>query len=243
MIFNPKSAIGLQGCRYLEKLVVIMIPFVPPEAYRSEEFVACEMNGPIHALSFINSVIVPRPIAFITTFGPGGIVNAAPFSYFNIACTNPPMISVAIERRKGERKDTSRNIMVHKEFVVNICSIELAQAISLAGGDFPPDVSEIELSNLSLLPSEIVSVPRVANTLAQIECKLHQALELGRDPTDLILGEIVKVHLHKKIVGKDGKIEVEALNPLARLSGSTYAYLKDYFNIPRGVFDQKSLQR
>ncbi len=208
---------------------------VKPRAYAAEEFVRYEIVGPIHASSFLNSLVVPRPIAFVTSMGPGGVINAAPFSYFNIVCTNPPMLSIAIERRKGVRKDTSRNIAAVGEFAVNICSIEMAKAISVAGGDFPPDVSEIELTGLSLIPSEEISVPRVANSLAQIECKLFKIEELGEDPTDLILGRIVKVHVHKSAINAQGKIDIEKLNPLARLAGSTYAKLSDYFNIPRGL--------
>lgn len=208
---------------------------MPPKAYEAEEFLPYEIEGPIHANSFLNSIVVPRPIAFVTTIGPGGMINAAPFSYFNMACTNPPMLSIAIERRKGIRKDTSRNIAERKEFVVNICSIDLAKAASIAGGDYPPEMSEIDLAQLSLIPSTEISTPRIANSLAQIECTLFQIIELGKDPTDLILGQIVKVHVHKSVLNNQGRVDFEKLNPLARLSGSTYAKLTDYFNIARGL--------
>lgn len=206
-----------------------------PRACPAEEFVRYEAGGPIHASSFINSLVVPRPIALVTTVGRNGVVNAAPFSYFNIACTNPPMVSIAIERRRGERKDSARNIVERGEFVVNVCSVEMAKGVSIAGGDFPPEVSEIELAGLSLLPSVRVGAPRVANCLAQIECTLFQTIELGLDPTDLILGKIVEVHVHRSVIGEGGKIEIGKLNPLARLAGSGYAKLTDYFNIPRGI--------
>lgn len=206
-----------------------------PATYDIGDFVNYEMDGPVHANSFLNSLIIPRPIAFVSSIGPEGIINVAPFSYFNVACTNPAMVSLAIERRKGIRKDTSRNIVEHGSFVVNLCSIEMAKSISIAGGDFAPNVSEVDLAKLSLLPSSVVKAPRIANSLAQLECSLFQVIELGEDPTDLILGRIEKVHVHKSVVGEDRKILIERLNPLARLAGSTYAHLSDYFKIPRGL--------
>ena len=202
------------------------------QIFSQEDYIVYELDGPIRSSSFINSLVVPRPIAFITTLSEEGIVNAAPFSYFNIACTNPAMVSVAIERRNGERKDTSRNIVATHEFVVNICSLELAQAVSISGNDFPPHVSEIELAGLSLIPSQKIRAPRIANTLAQLECRLYKIIELGKDSTDLILGEIVQVHVHKTILNDEKKIDPVKINPLARVAGPTFASLSNYFDIP-----------
>ena len=206
-----------------------------PPVYSHDDFILHEMNGPIHAASFINSLIVPRPIAFITSISPGGIINAAPFSYFNVACTNPAMVSIAVERRNGVRKDTSRNIADTKEFVINLCSVDLAKAVSIAGGDYLPTISEIDLTDLSLIPSEKIAVPRIANTKVQLECTLFQIIELGNDPTDLILGKIVNVHIHKELIDPKKRIDISKLNPLGRLAGSTYAELGSFFDIPRGL--------
>jgi len=208
--------------------------FLPP-AHDLEDFFIHDFETIHYSANILNSLILPRPIAFITTIGMSGIINAAPFSYFNIACTKPAIVSIAIERREGHQKDTSRNITQTKEFVVNICSLELAKAISVASGDFPPEMSEIELTKLSLIPSHVVKPPRVANTFAQIECQVHQIIEVGADPTDLILGKVVKVHLHKNLLNQKGRVDIEKLNPLARLSGTTYAKIGSFFDIPRGL--------
>lgn len=212
-----------------------MPSFPLPEVNQQTDFIDHDFANAHYSANVLNSLILPRPIAFITTIGASGVVNAAPFSYFNIACTKPAMVSIAIERREGHPKDTSRNILLAKEFVINICSQDIAKAISVASGDFPPTVSEIELSKLSLIPSLLVSPPRVANTLAQLECRLSQVIEVGEDPTDLILGRVVKVHVHKSLMNEKGRIDVERLDPLARLSGTTYAQIKNFFNIPRGL--------
>ncbi len=205
-----------------------------PKVHSPEDYLIHDIAGETHCCSFLNSVVVPRPIAFVTSLGPTEIVNAAPFSYFNVVSTNPPIISLAIERRNGERKDTSRNIILNREFVVNICSIDLAKAVSIAGGDFSAEISEIDLAKLSLLPSEEVSVPRIANSLIHLECILYQVIEIGNDPTDLILGQVVKCHIHKHVL-IDGYINTEKLNPLARVSGPIFAKLGNFFEIQRGL--------
>lgn len=202
-----------------------------PEAYQYEAFLSQDLDGASEPYKLLNSIIVPRPIAFITTKSENGIINAAPFSYFNAVCTEPVLISVAISRRNGQRKDTSRNIFATKEFVINICSVDLAKVISFAAQDFPPDISEIDLSKLSLLASKKISVPRIANTPIQMECVFKQTIEFGENRGDLIIGEVVNIHLHKKILDSKGHIDFEKLNPLARLSGKTYAELTNFFDI------------
>lgn len=187
----------------------------------------------------LNAIIVPRPIAFVTSMGANGIVNAAPFSYFNIVCTEPSILSLAIEKRNKLRKDTVRNIDFLKEFVINICSIEMATAISIAGRDFPPEISEIEIANLALIDSEVVKVPRIANTFVQLECKLHQIIEICEGQSDLILGSVVKIHVHKDIINKNGYIDTQKLNPIARIAGPTYAKVSDYFDIPNSPYAEK----
>lgn len=206
-----------------------MVAILIPPAYANEEFVTQEP----HCTGILNSLIVPRPIAFVTTKGSNGVINAAPFSYFNIACTEPAIISIAIEHRDGMRKDTARNILLSKEFVINICSHDIAHAVNFASGDFSAEISEIELTKLSLLPSHKISVPRIANTLAQIECRLNQIVNLGDKPAELILGDVVKIHLHQDLLSHNDRIDFSKLNPLARLGGSSYAKLSDFFDLAR----------
>lgn len=202
------------------------------KAHHQNEFITHDLAELSTPYQFLSSIIVPRPIAFITTKDKNGIVNAAPFSFFNAVCSHPPIISVAIGRREGnQRKDTSHNIHSTKEFVINICSIEHAKAVSLAGKDYPPTVSEIDLTNLSLIPSVKISVPRIANTLIQMECHFLQSIEIGEHVTDLILGQVVNAHLHKDILTSKGRMDFEKLNPLVRLAGTTYAKIHEIFDI------------
>ncbi len=206
-----------------------------PTGLSELDFISQEMEECSFVTPLLNALVSPRPIALITSVGPNGVVNAAPFSYFNIVCTDPPILSIAIQRRRGMRKDTAHNILFLKEFVVNICSLDLLKAVSLVGGDFPPNVSEVELAGFSLLPSSQITVPRIANCLAQMECILHQAISVGYDQSDLILGEIVRTHVHKEILDSAGGVDLEKLNPLARLSSHTYGRVDALFDLPRGL--------
>ncbi len=206
-----------------------------PEKYVTEDFTSYDMRGSTHSSNLINSIVVPRPIALITSKGLNGVVNAAPFSYFNAVCTEPHLVSIAIQQRSGERKDTARNVLASKEFVINICSLNLAKSVSIAGGDFPPEVSEVELANLSLLPSQKISVPRIANTLIQMECILDQVIEVRKGIADLILAEVVRIHIHNDILNHSGYVDVQKLNPLARLTGIAYAKVDPFCEIPRGL--------
>ncbi|MBI2570216.1 MAG: flavin reductase family protein [Candidatus Schekmanbacteria bacterium] len=184
---------------------------------------------------WMTGLIVPRPIAFVTTLGPAGLVNAAPFSFFNGVCSTPPLVSLAISRRGAELKDTLRNVLERRELVINICNAAIAKAISVAAGDFGPELSEIELTGLSLLPSTTIKTPRVANAPAQLECRLDQAVEVGGGKATLVLAEITMIHVHRAIVDERGRVDIDRLDPLARLSGTGYARLGERFNIPRGL--------
>jgi flavin reductase (DIM6/NTAB) family NADH-FMN oxidoreductase RutF len=202
-----------------------------PKAHQEDEFITHTLEDLTSPYPFFNSLIVPRPIAFVTTKGENGIVNAAPFSYFNAVCSHPTMISLAIEWRDGQRKDTPNNILKTKEFVINICNLEMAKAVTQAGQDYPPHISEIELAKLSLIPSMRVSVPRIANSPIHLECVLQRMIEIEESRSDLFIGKIVKVHLHKILFNSEGRIDFSQLNPLARLSGKTFASLGNFFEV------------
>lgn len=204
-------------------------------AYSMEDFTYFDTTASSCSSNFINSIVVPRPIALITSKGENEIINAAPFSYFNVVCASPFIVSIAIQRRNGERKDTARNIVASKEFVINICSLNLAKSVSIAGGDFPPDMSEVELANFSLLPSNKISVPRIANTSIQMECILDQMIEVRTGFVDLILGEVVCVHVLCDILNSNGYVDIQKLNPLSRLSGIAFAKTIHFCEIPRGL--------
>jgi flavin reductase (DIM6/NTAB) family NADH-FMN oxidoreductase RutF len=199
------------------------------QTHSAETFVTHHLRESNLPYAFLNSIIVPRPVALITTLGEKGIVNAAPFSYFNAVCKDPVILSVSISKREKIQKDTARNILTNQEFVVNICSFLHAQAVSITGIDFPPDVSEIDMAKLSLISSQHVKVPRISDTLIQIECKLYKHFDMEDLEVDLILGEAIAVHIHNEIFNPEGLIDIAKLNPLARLSGKAYAKLHEFF--------------
>ncbi|WP_210471288.1 flavin reductase family protein [Sporosarcina sp. 6E9] len=178
--------------------------------------------------------IIPRPIAFVTTQSKEGIVNGAPFSYFNIVSSNPPMVSLAIQRPTGELKDTARNIYDNDQFVVHIVDDENVAKINKTAASLPATESEVELADLTLVQSEDISVPGVKEAKVRMECKLVQAIPLGGDGpgSDLFIGEVTRFHIDEEIY-ENGRIDPRGLNAISRLAGSSYAAIGDIFSIDR----------
>ncbi|SFS58815.1 flavin reductase family protein [Marininema halotolerans] len=181
--------------------------------------------------------ILPRPIAFVTSISEEGCVNAAPFSFFTVVSTEPPMISVSVGRKPGGvQKDTARNIAQAKEFVVHIVDESIADQVNQTATEFPPDVSEVEAVGLDLLPGVKVKVPRIAQTKVQMECRLHQIIPMGgtgpTPNTDLIIGEVLLFHVQDDLY-EQGRIHTKTLNPIGRLAGSSYGTIGKEFSIPR----------
>ncbi len=170
----------------------------------------------------LSGIVVPRPIAWISTQSDAGLVNLAPFSCYTYVCSKPPMVGINIGRRAGVRKDTSRNIIERGEFVVNIGDETMIEAIHLSADEYGPDVSETDLLNLALAPSDMVSTPRLAHVPAAMECRLHSVQEFGETRAEFIVGEVLVFHFRPGLC-KGGKIEATDLNPLARLGGPNYA--------------------
>ncbi|MEK4877543.1 MULTISPECIES: flavin reductase family protein [Paenibacillus] len=178
--------------------------------------------------------IIPRPIAFVTTQSEEGLLNGAPFSYFNIVSSNPPMVSLAIQRPAGRLKDTARNIYDNQQFVVHIVDEENVAKINQTAATLPASESEIELANLTPIQSTSVSVPGVLEAKVRMECKLVQAIPLGGEEpgSDLFIGEIVQFHIDESIY-QEGHIDPRVLNAVSRLAGNNYATLGEIFTIDR----------
>jgi flavin reductase (DIM6/NTAB) family NADH-FMN oxidoreductase RutF len=181
-------------------------------------------------------MIVPRPIAFVSTVDAAGIRNLAPFSYFTACSSNPPMVCFCTTVRLGPRpyKDTLENVRATGEFVVNIVSEEFAEQMNRASADVPPEVDEFILSGLTPLASELVKPPRVAESKAQMECRLHQIVVVSDKPGGgfLILGEVLRFHVLESLL--DGfKIDPEKLNAIGRMGGPTYVRTRDRFDMAR----------
>ena len=178
----------------------------------------------------MNSVIVPRPIAFVTTVSTAGGVNAAPFSWFCGLATRPPLLGVSISPRDGEPKDTLRNLRETREFVVNVVTETMAAQIVKASGDWPADVDELALVGLTAVPSDLVRPPRVAESPVNLECRLDREIALGE--SHFVVGEILRAHVNDEVL-TEGRVDVAKLRPLARLGGEQYAGLGELLRLPR----------
>ncbi|MFD1706013.1 flavin reductase family protein [Siminovitchia sediminis] len=182
--------------------------------------------------------IVPRPIAFVTTSSTvNGIVNAAPFSFFNAVSTDPPLISLSIDRRKGNRmKDTARNAIENGELVVHIGTEEIIRDINETAALLPAARSELELTGLNTTESTKVSVPGIREAKVRFECLLDQHHEIKNDDgltvLDFLLARIICVHIDQEVYDPDkGYVCTETLKPVARLAGTDYALIREVFSL------------
>jgi flavin reductase (DIM6/NTAB) family NADH-FMN oxidoreductase RutF len=184
----------------------------------------------------LTNLVVPRPIAWVTSVSPSGVVNLAPFSFFNAVGSEPLYVVVSVGRNDaGEPKDTARNIQASGEFVVNLVTEELFDAMNISAADFPPDQSEVEAANLKTAPSVHVRTPRVADAQASLECKLFNAIPLGANT--LIIGQVVMFHVADHLVGS--RLRINNFAPLGRLgSPSVYCRTTDRFDIARISYAQ-----
>ena len=183
-------------------------------------------------------VIVPRPIAFVSTISPDGVRNLAPFSFFTGISANPPVIcfSPMIRGADGSRKDTLRNIEAVREFVVNVVSEEFAEKMNICSAEFPPDVDEFAMSGLTPIPSDLVKPPRVKESHINMECRLLQIVDVSAKPLggSIVLGEVLRFHIDDALF-EDFKIDPGKLHPIARLGGASYSRIRDRFDMTRPV--------
>ena len=183
------------------------------------------------AYKLIIGCVVPRPIAWITTLSAAGRVNAAPFSSYNYVSHSPPMVAVNVGLRAGKLKDTARNILETREFVVNVATESARQAMHDCSADFPPEASEPEALGIALLPSRFVKPPRIAVSPVHMECRLDQAVRLGTGNNTLYIGEVIAFHLSPTVFDGE-KVDSAALRPLARLGGPFYTTLGQIIHAP-----------
>ncbi|MNI46352.1 Flavoredoxin [compost metagenome] len=180
--------------------------------------------------------IIPRPIALVTTISEDGIINAAPYSYFNIVTANPPLISISVQRKQGIYKDTSRNAIAAGAFVVHICDESYIHEMNQTAANLPPDESEVTFAGLTSIASEKVAVPGIAEAKIRMECVLEQVVTLGgtneAPACDLIIGRVVCFHLDESIY-QNGRIDAQGLKPVSRLAGEYYSKLGEMLEIAR----------
>ena len=187
----------------------------------------------------LTGVIVPRPIAFVSTVSPEGIVNLAPFSFFNAVSYAPPTVVVSISRSAGwKEKDTLANIEATGEFVANIVVDNIAEAMNTTAAEYPADVDEFDVSGLTSAPSELVEPPRVAESPVNMECRLVQVVPIGsgNNQHGLVIGEIVMMHIRDDIINGH-RIDQAKLKATGRLAGNMYCHTLDTFELVRPTYD------
>lgn len=178
--------------------------------------------------------IIPRPIALVTTVSKEGILNAAPFSYFNIVSSNPPMVSLAIQRKEGKRKDTARNIYENKQFVIHIVDEDNLEKVNKSAANLPSNESEVDFVKFTQVESVTVSVPGIKQSKIRMECQLVQAIPLGEkgEAGDLFIGEVTLFHIDESVY-ENGYINPRKLNAISRLAGSDYATIGGIITMER----------
>jgi flavin reductase (DIM6/NTAB) family NADH-FMN oxidoreductase RutF len=190
---------------------------------------------PKQQYKLMSGTIIPRPIALVTTIGPDGVANAAPFSLFNMLGVDPPMLMFSLTPRAGQVKDTGRNIELLPEFVVHIVDENVKEKMNICSADFPHGTSEIDFAGLQTAPSLKVLPPRLVECPAQFECRLIDIVKVGRRPNHVVIGEVVMMHYREGIVD-DARLYVDAakLAPIGRLEGAgMYTRVTDRFRMDK----------
>ena len=190
------------------------------------------------------SAVAPRPIAWVSSLSASGQPNLAPFSFFNAVCAKPPLLAFAPAMRApkkseaaaaaGQPKDTLRNIRETKEFVINVVTYKLAEAMNLTSGDYDASISEFEVAKLASAPSKLVRPRRVAESPVSFECKLHQILDFNPGPEggSLVIGEIVSIHVDDRHL-KEGRLDRNSLDLIGRMGGIQYTRTTQRFELAR----------
>jgi flavin reductase (DIM6/NTAB) family NADH-FMN oxidoreductase RutF len=192
----------------------------------------------------LGCLIVPRPIALVTTQSPEGRVNAAPFSFFNVFAEEPPLVVLGFGiSPTGGTKDTTVNIRETGAFVVNLVDEPIAGAMNLCAIDFPPEISEIEVAGLELSPSREVAPPRIAQAPVNLECRRYVTLEVARERY-LVIGEILVVHVRDGLIDPATlRVDRDAYAPIGRLFGGGYVRTHDRFEMPRLTYREWRARR
>jgi len=193
-------------------------------------------TGILHG--YLLSSVAPRPIAFASTIDAKGNPNLSPFSFFNVFSANPPILIFSPARRVRDNttKHTLENVEITKEVVINVVNYDMVHQASLSSTEYPEGVNEFEKAGLTMLPSDKVKPFRVAESPIQLECKVNNIVHLGTEggAGNLVICEVVKLHISEEVLNDDKTINQEALDLVARAGGSYYSRAKKgFFEIPK----------
>ena len=179
------------------------------------------------------ALVVPRPIGWISTVGTDGVVNLAPYSFFNLVSSYPPFVLFS----SADRKDSQRNAEETGEFVCSLASYELKDAMNASSAPYARGVSEPERLGLEMAPSRQVKPPRVARAPAALECRYFKTVELyssdgKRNRSSVVIGEVVGIYIDDRVI-VDGIVDITRMRPVARLGYLDYCVVDEFFTMPR----------
>ncbi len=185
------------------------------------------------AYPILAALVTPRPIALVTTLGPDGVVNAAPFSFFNVLGAEPPIVAFAPgDRDDGTPKDTARNVRLSHEFVVNLVDEGLAEAMNRCSASLPYGVSELTKAGLTTVPSSVVKAPRLAEAPASLECVEWGTLQIGANR--VVIGLVKRVHLRDEWFDvESARVRADRIALIGRMSVNSYCRTVDRFELVR----------
>ncbi len=190
-------------------------------SFEPKEVTPQELQG------YLQTAVAPRPIAFASTLDSEGNPNLSPFSFFNVFSSNPPIVvfSPARRVRNNTVKHTLLNVQDNGEVVINIVNFAMVQQVSLASTEYADGVNEFEKAGFTMIPSDIIKPFRVAEAPVQMECKVQQIIALGDEggAGNLVICEVVKMHVSKEVLGSDGKIDQHKIDLVSRLGGNWYS--------------------
>ena len=187
---------------------------------------------------YMLGAVTPRPIAFASTIDSAGNVNLSPFSFFNVFSANPPIMifSPARRGRDNTTKHTYENVLQVKEVVINIVNYDIVQQMSLSSTEYGKGVNEFEKAGLTPLASQTIKPPRVAESPVQFECRVNEVISLGTEggAGNLVICEVLKMHINEAILDADGKIDPVKLDAVSRMGGNWYGRAKQgMFEVPK----------
>ena len=205
-----------------------------PEAESSvETFAVAELTGQV-AYGLLTSALIPRPIAWVSTVSKKGVLNLAPYSFFNAVASSPPTVMFSPgQRPDGSAKDSLKNAQDTGAFVVNLADEPLAEALNHTSGAWAHGVDEFAQAGLAVAASSLVTPPRVAAAPVALECRVSQFVEVTGSGSTLVLGQVVAVQVRRELLGEDGLIVAERLRPIARLGRNEYSTLGRVFSLER----------
>lgn len=188
----------------------------------------------MQAHELMTAAVAPRPIAFVSTVGPDGVFNLAPFSLVTPISMDPIVVGFSIGSKQGRKKDTLVNIEATGEYVINAVTERLAAPMNQASADYPPEVDEFGAVGLTPLPGDLVRAPRVGESPISLECRLVRILEFGRPPRQnrFVVGEVVLIHVQDAFCA-GGEIDAGRLDLIGRLGGKRYCRTGDIFTMDR----------